>query len=142
MKYRIADQNEYPSLAELNHQLIKDEGHRSKLSIDGLAKRMRELEAEGYKAVIFEEDGEIIAYGMYIEHEDKIYLRQFFVQRNKRRMGYGKKAMSIFMNEIWPKDKRLTVEVLVNNKSAYEFWKSIGYIEYSIELEIIRDKEA
>ena len=40
------------------------------------------------------------------------------------------------MNEYWSKEKRLTVEVLSDNITAYAFYKSVGYRDYSLELEI------
>jgi hypothetical protein len=44
--------------------------------------------------------------------------------------------MNVLMNEIWPKEKRLTVEVLSHNEFARRFFQSVGYREYSLELEI------
>jgi len=38
--------------------------------------------------------------------------------------------------EIWPPDKRLTVEVLVGNQAARGFYEAVGFREYSVELEI------
>ena len=33
----------------------------------------------------------------------------------------------------------ITVEVLVKNRAAYEFWKAIGFQDYAIMLEMLRD---
>ncbi len=38
-------------------------------------------------------------------------------------VGLGKKAMHLLFSEIWPKTKRLTVEVLVANTTAVAFWR-------------------
>jgi ribosomal protein S18 acetylase RimI-like enzyme len=40
------------------------------------------------------------------------------------------------MDEIWQRDKRLTLDVLCTNKAAISFYKSVGFTEYSLELEI------
>ena len=92
-----------------------------------------------YTAVLFERDGEIVAYALYADHPeqtDTIYLRQIFVERAHRRQGIGREALQILMEKIWPPDKRLTVEVLVDNQAARSFYKAAGFHECSIELEI------
>jgi predicted acetyltransferase len=97
---------------------------------------MRGWLATDHQAVIFETDSEVVAYALYRDDGSEIYLRQFFVVRHRRRQGLGRKAMLILFDDIWPKDKRLTVEVLWKNKPAMEFWKSVGYEERSLALEI------
>jgi predicted acetyltransferase len=77
---------------------------------------------------------------LFREQPDEIYLRQFFVVRNRRREGIGRRAMEILRSQIWPKTKRLTVEVLVANKSAVAFWRAIGYMDYALTFEIMPSK--
>ena len=49
-------------LAALNHQLIRDEGHRNPMTEAQLARRMRGWLARGeYRAELFEEHGEVVA---------------------------------------------------------------------------------
>jgi ribosomal protein S18 acetylase RimI-like enzyme len=45
--------------------------------------------------------------------------------------------MHLLRSEIWPKTKRLTVEVLVANTAAVAFWRAVGYHDYSLKLEIL-----
>jgi len=107
------------------------------MTVSELAQRMRGwLEGE-YAAILFEEAGEVVAYALYREQPDEIYLRQLFVVRHRRRQGFGKQAMHLLRSEIWPKNKRLTVEVLVANTAAVAFWRSVGYRDYSLKLEIV-----
>ncbi len=137
MTWRRATAADCPLLAELNHQLIRDEKHRNKMTVPQLVQRMRGwLEGE-YVALLFEEGGEVVAYALYREEPDEIYLRQLFVVRHRRRQGLGKQAMHLLRSEIWPKTKRLTVEVLVANAAAVAFWRAIGYRDYSLKLEIV-----
>jgi predicted acetyltransferase len=127
-----------PNLAEWNHQLIPDEGHRNPMNIPQLKERMRGwLTSGGYTAVIFEKDGEAVAYALYREDATEIYLRQFFVLRHLRRKGIGRRAVEILISQLWPKTKRLTVEVLTQNQSAVAFWRAMGYKDYSLALEIM-----
>jgi ribosomal protein S18 acetylase RimI-like enzyme len=57
--------------------------------------------------------------------------------RNRRRQGVGRQVMEILRSKIWPKNKRLTVEVLVSNTAATAFWRAMGYRDYSLMLEIL-----
>jgi hypothetical protein len=63
MDYRIATVADCQSLTEWNHQLIPDEGHRNPMDVPQLKERMREWLTKGrYTAIIFEENGERVAY--------------------------------------------------------------------------------
>jgi hypothetical protein len=42
---------------------------------------------------------------------------------------------------LWPPRKRLTVEVLTANVRAVAFWRSIGYKDYCLTLEIVPEKD-
>jgi GNAT superfamily N-acetyltransferase len=137
MTFRAATPADCPLLAKLNHQLIQDEGHRNKMTAPELEQRMRGWLSGEYRAVIFEDAGEVVAYGLYREEPDLIYLRQIFVVRHRRRQGLGRQAVEILRSQVWPKDKRLTVEVLVANQSGVAFWRSVGYTDYALSLEIL-----
>ena len=89
MRHRIAKLEDSEILGELNHQLIKDEGHRNSMSIPELAERMRGWLINDHRASVFENDSGILAYALYRKDKDLLYLRQFFVQRRKRRSGIG-----------------------------------------------------
>jgi ribosomal protein S18 acetylase RimI-like enzyme len=136
MTYRFAKSEDCSVLAELNHQLIQDEGHRNTMTIDELKQRMSGWLKDEYISILFEENSKILAYALYREGLDEIYLRQLFVQRTHRRHGVGKKVMEILTSNIWPRNKRLTVEVLTSNHAALAFWRSVGYMDYSLTLEI------
>ncbi len=137
MTFRRAILADCPLLAELNHQLIRDEGHRNPMTVPELEQRMRGWLSSEYIAIIFEDDGEVIAYALYREEPEEIYLRQLFVVRKRRRQGIGRKAIEILRAQIWPKSKRLTVSVLVKNAAAVAFWRAVGYKDYSLTLEIL-----
>lgn len=137
MTFRAATANDCALLAALNHQLIRDEGHRNPMTVPELEQRMKHWLATEYAAVIFEEGKEVVAYAVFREQPQEIYLRQLFVVRNRRRKGIGRKAMKILRTKIWPKNKRLTVEVLVRNMAAVAFWRKVGYKDYSLKLEIM-----
>jgi len=136
MKFRPATLDDCSLLAELNHQLIRDEGHRNPMTVAQLEQRMRDWLAGEYRAVLFEDYGEVVAYALFRELPDEIYLRQLFVVRNRRRRGIGRRAVEILRSEVWPRTRRLTVDVLVTNQDAVAFWRAVGYADYSLTLEI------
>lgn len=137
LQFRRATLDNCALLAELNHQLIRDEGHQNKMTVPELEQRLRGWLASEYAAIIFEDCGEVIAYALYRDEPDELYLRQLFVAHNRRRQGIGRAAMEILRTQIWPKDKRLTVSVLVQNTAAVAFWRAVGYADYSLTLEIL-----
>ena len=136
MTFRAASLTDCAQLAELNHQLIQDEGHRNPMNVRELEERMKGWLAGEYRAVVFETEGEIVAYALFREEAKEIYLRQFFVIRARRRLGIGRRTMEILRSQVWPQNKRLTVEVLVGNEAGTAFWRKMGFKDYALTLEI------
>ena len=136
MTFRHATSNDCAILAELNHQMIHDQGHRNPMTVPELEQRMRGWLQSEYSALIFKDKHEVVAYALYREETEEVYLRQFFVIRSRRREGLGRQAIEILRSQIWPRTKRLTVEVLVKNAAAVAFWRAVGYTDYSLTLEI------
>jgi GNAT superfamily N-acetyltransferase len=136
MLHRFASIEDAPILGELNHQLIHDEGHRNRMTVPELIDRMRRWLETDYRASIFEDDSGIVAYALYRDEEDHIYLRQFFVQRHTRRSGIGRHCIEILFSQVWPKDKRITVDVLCPNQVGIEFWRAVGFTDYCLTLQM------
>ena len=142
LTWRHATDADLGLLAEWNHQLICDEGHRNPMTVEQLAGRMKEWLQGEYQAVIYVADGEPVAYELYKKDAALIYLRQLFVRRDRRRVVIGLAAFAILREEIWPRDVRLTVDVLCANKAAVAFWRSMGYRDHVLTLEIMPDHQA
>jgi predicted acetyltransferase len=141
MTYRLATLADNRLLAELNQQLIRDEGHRNRMTVPELEQRMSRWLAAEYNAVLFEDGGELVAYALFCEKAGEIYLRQFLVVRDRRRQGLGRQAVRILRSDIWPKNKRLTVGVLVANQGGVAFWRALGYTDYCLTLEFVPNHE-
>lgn len=135
MRYEVAGPDDCARLAEWNRRLIEDEGHRNEMTVPELEDRMRGWISDGYTAITFHEGADPVAYALYRETGDEVYLRQFFVRRDRRREGIGRRAMESLIEEVWPSGKRLTVEVLWDNEAAWAFWNANGYTEYAVTLE-------
>ena len=137
MEFRIATVEDCRLLAELNYQLIRDEGHRNRMTVPELELRMKGWLSTEYRAALFQAGSGVVAYALFRETTEEVYLRQLFVVPSQRRRGLGRNAIDILRSQLWPKTKRLTVDVLVANKPAVSFWRSIGYADYSLTLEIL-----
>lgn len=135
LSWREASDADLGLLAEWNHQLIRDEGHRNPMTVGQLAERMKRWLQGEYRAVLFSSD-EAVAYALFKSEKEMIYLRQFFVRRDRRRAGIGRAAFAMLKEQIWPSGVRLTVDVLCQNQGGVAFWRSLGYRDYSLTLEI------
>jgi predicted acetyltransferase len=136
MTWRLATKRDCRLLAELNHQLIVDEGHHNQMTVSELEARMKEWLDEAYQAVLFELEGEVAAYALYRTQAGETYLRHFFVVRHRRRQGIGRQAMGLLRRDVWPKTQRFTVSVLTHNEPGLRFWRAMGYQDYCLTMEI------
>jgi hypothetical protein len=67
MHHRFATRADAEVLAELNRQLIQDEGHGNCMTGPELVARLREWLVGGYRVSIFEDASGILAYALYRE---------------------------------------------------------------------------
>jgi len=131
---RFADAADVPVLARLNRQLIEDEGHPNPMDLSQLADRMAGWLAGAWRAVLFEREGEVVAYALYGPDEQGIYLRQFFVARAHRRLGIGRDAVARLRAEVLGPDTVVTLGVLAHNERGLAFWRAVGFADHAIEL--------
>jgi len=130
-----ASDSDIPLLANWNHQLIHDEDHSNPMSVPQLSARMEKWLSEDYTAVIFSVL-DPVGYALFKKGETLVYLRQLFVRQDRRREGIGCAIFEILRQDIWPSGVRMTVEVLCKNEDAVSFWRSMGFRDYSLTLEI------
>ena len=135
LTYRRADESDLDLLAEWNWQLIRDEGHRSAMQRPELRERMREWIQGDYTALIFNLGADPVAYTVHRQDAEGVFLRQLFVARGRRRAGLGREVMRTVF-QLW-RGQRLTVHVLCTNTAALEFYRSLGYRDYFLCLEIL-----
>lgn len=123
-----------PLLAVMNGRLLEDESHGLRLTGGELEKRMRGWLAGEYQAVLFIDEPAPVGYALFRPDEHGIYLRQFYVERGRRRQGIGRKAIELLRQEIWPPGTRITLEVLVGNQPAQAFWRAMGFTDYALTM--------
>jgi len=135
MQYRFATIQDAPLLASLNHQLIRDEGHRNAMSAVELEQRMSQWLQGEYQAVLFEECDGVAGYALFKRESAWIYLRQFFVRPERRRSGIGRAALTWLLANLWNDVPRIRIDVLTGNIAAIAFWKSLGFADYCLTME-------
>lgn len=136
MRHREATEADAPLLARINQRLIEDEWGGGGMSLERLEDRMRRWIAEGeYRAIVFEEGDETVAYALVSIDEDSAYIRHFYVLEAHRRRGAGRRALTILLGEIIPPGIRITLDVLASNRAGHAFWRSAGFRDYSVRME-------
>lgn len=136
MTYRFAAQNDLTLLAGLNEQLIRDESHRSRMTVSDLELRLSQWLNEGYSAIIFEAADRTAGYALFRLETEFVYLKQFFVKAEFRRGGVGKAAMQWLVTNAWNDQTCVRLDVLVGNAAAIAFWKSLGFTDYCTTMEL------
>lgn len=134
MHLRRATEADVPLLAAMNGRLLEDEAHHLRLSAAELQKRMRGWLAGEYQAILFVDAEEPVGYALFRPEGSGIYLRQFYIERGRRRQGIGRDAIEQLRREIWPVGTQVRLEVLADNQPALAFWRSVGFADYALTM--------
>ncbi len=136
MELREANiESDLENLAEMNHFLISDEGHRNTMSVLQLRERMESWLRTEYEAQIIIDDGNLIGYCLWREFPEYIYIRQLFIKSDFRRKGFGTNAINWLRTNKWNRNLTLRMEVLTGNESGIDFWRKVGFKDYCITME-------
>lgn len=134
---RPATKDDAAILADMNQQLILDEGSSNGMSLEDLEQRMTKWLSANREGVIVERGDDIIGYMLFwrVEDEfypykDSIYIRQFFIQPSFRRRGIGQVAFDRIVEEFVDEGVALTLDVLESNPEGKAFWAKLGFVEY------------
>jgi ribosomal protein S18 acetylase RimI-like enzyme len=123
----ICTQDDVAALAQMNRMLIEDEKAENSMSLPQLEERMVGFLNTSYRAFFFEVDGERVGYALVDMSKAPLYLRQFFIRRESRRMGFGKMAFSALLEHL--KTQEIDIDVYAWNQRGISFWKSLGFTE-------------
>lgn len=135
LHWELATIDDSALLAQLNLELIVDEGHHNPMNVMELESRMRGWLSADYRAVLFRRERRVVAYALFrMDEWSRIYLRQFFVVRAARRQGVGRTAIEIFKREVVPAGTAVVLEVLIRNAVGRAFWAATGFREYCLAL--------
>ena len=125
-----------PWLARMNQELIRNEGHRNKMSLSELEQRMSDFLRNKYEAVIVSSGRNDIGYVLYRKEPEWLYLRQIFVIDKMRRKGIGRGIIKWLRDNPWKNCKTIRTDVLVDNTIGTNFWKAVGFKDYCITMEM------
>ncbi|GIF69378.1 hypothetical protein Ais01nite_74130 [Asanoa ishikariensis] len=134
---RLATAADAPLLAAMNRHLIEDQRHHSTATTADLEARMRRwIAGDQYAVALVERDGLSVAYAVWRDDEDGIYVRQFFLSRDHRREGLGRAGFAVLLDS-WD-DKPIKLDALVHNERGLAFWRALGFRDYSLILSLDR----
>lgn len=126
LKCTLAD---VPQLALLNKQLIEDEQSNNTMSICELEERMHSFIICEYDAYFFMVQDNVVGYALVKKTCCPLYLRQFLIDRNYRKMHYGTIAFQALLEYL--NVNTIDIEVLPWNELGIHFWQSLGFSEIS-----------
>jgi GNAT superfamily N-acetyltransferase len=149
---RAATQADLPALAAMNQRLIQDEGSRNPMTLDQLEARLRDWLTSGdWRIDLIEFDSDelinasrstrrasrTIGYAVYQHRQDDydpaqpvVYVRQFYIERDWRGQGWGRRAFALLAQERFPTGCTIILEALASNPRGYRFWASLGFQDY------------
>ncbi len=136
MQYRFATVADSAVLAQMNQQLIRDEGHRNPMDLPQLEVRMADWLSGSYTAVLFEQNGTVCGYALFRQEAEHVYLRQFYMSPALRRKGHGRRAIEWLKANAWTNAPRVRLDVLVGNTAGRAFWQAMGFTEYCVTMEL------
>jgi RimJ/RimL family protein N-acetyltransferase len=128
---RRAEVHELPFLAQMNKQLIDDEGSPNPMNMEQLVERMRGWFFADWNIDMICNATEIVGYALYHFRElNEVYLRQYFIRSEFRNLGYGQEGMNQLRISRFQNIKTITIDVLESNPIGMNFWKKVGFIPY------------
>lgn len=130
MEIRKCDDNDLNLLAKFNKQLIEDENSDNSMNIKQLEERMKVFIKGDYNAYFFLVNEVVVGYALINHTLSPLYLRQFHIEREHRKKGYGKKAFHLLKETL--NVQAMDIEVFTWNEEGRAFWESCGFKERSI----------
>lgn len=146
MTLRPAREDDIETLAELNKQLLQDEGHPAPISVPELLARHRDWLATGeWSQDILDVEGHLVGYIVHAPNPYPLdpeiperFIRQFCIARQYRRNGLGRDAFELFMETRVAPGGRVTLDVLETNPTGQAFWEAVGCRPFFRRMEAFR----
>jgi len=125
MDIKESTMEDVQALSKMNQHLIEDEEEDVNLSLPYLEARMSDYLKSGYRAFFFLQDDKNVGYALCNTSQSPMYLRQFFINRDERRKGYGTEAFHLLLSHL--DIQEIDIDVYSWNESGISFWKSLGF---------------
>jgi GNAT superfamily N-acetyltransferase len=135
---RNATLDDVDVLASFANELVRDGSYPNSIPPAQGPERMAAWLRSDFRAVIFEVDGSNAGYALYRVELEHVHLWQLFVRREFRRRGIGRQAIEWLWRDSWQGIARLRIDVFVGNTVGDQFWRAVGFVPYSITMEMER----
>ncbi|KAA2234382.1 GNAT family N-acetyltransferase [Salinarimonas soli] len=123
LSLRTADDGDLDCLAEMNLGLIRDSGHRSRMTLAVLRERFVRSRAEGGSFDIFEDATGPVGFAGWREEDTQadpsgrhVFLRQFYMVPERRGDGTARACFDLLARERWHPGQRVALDVLDANR--------------------------
>ncbi len=131
---RQATLDDVHQLATMNRELIQDENSSNPMSLEQLQERMKQFISGDWQGLIFMHQEVAVGYTL-LQHRDAedgsaarvVFVRQFYISRNHRRMGIGRSALNEIIRTECPRGSTLELGVLEANPAGRRFWEAVGF---------------
>ncbi|RXZ81756.1 GNAT family N-acetyltransferase [Paenibacillaceae bacterium] len=137
LELRKATLSDIEILAEMNRQLIEDEGSMNPMTLDELKQRMYEWLETSYNADFLILNQETAGYALYHFKQNQyeqniqgVYLRQYFIGRKFRKLGLGLKGIKLLKEHRFKDVNSIEIDVLESNTTGMNFWGRAGFKPY------------
>ncbi|MBI1355003.1 MAG: GNAT family N-acetyltransferase [Acidobacteria bacterium] len=135
MDYRYAEIADIPTLAVAEERFLADVTASEIPSRAAIEERWRERLEGDHRAVLFEDEGEPLAYALYVPTAVGVTVEQLFVWRERRRQGLGREMIELLREEIWSPTVRVAIDVTHTNTTGRAFLASVGFAEARVLME-------
>lgn len=137
IQIRRASHNDAHQLAQWSYALAQEEGIRTTLTARQHEAQLGEWIASAQCVVhVIERGHAAVGFVIWGSHGPReVFVREFFVARDARRQGIGRAAVSLMRSNVWPREARVSLRVLIGSAAYLSFWRACGFSDFSITLE-------
>ena len=103
--------------------------------------------SEDWRAAVIEQNRLPVGYMLYQFRSDEyrpsetvVYVRQFFIEREHRIQGIGRRAFGIVCETYFPKASSVVLDVLETSPRARRFWEILGFRPYCTTMQLTLDE--
>jgi GNAT superfamily N-acetyltransferase len=140
---RRASESDLIVLAQMNKQLIVDEGNPNPMTIQELEERMRGWFFSDWNIDLICCAAQVIGYALYqyrenqyYKEQEEVYLRQYFIKPDFRNKGFGQAGINLLLENRYTSEQTIVIDVLECNPKGMNFWEKVGFIPYSTTMTI------
>lgn len=131
-------------IAAWNIQLHLDEGSTPLTTTEAESRYEAWIKNDEYSGLVFWLDNVACGYILYEYNEAGndvrspayYYVRQFYIDKNCRRVGAGTRAFKLFKEMCVSAGTKINLETNISNPNGQKFWESLGFEACEIAYEL------